>query len=306
MKSWITSGFAPAVLLLVPVVALVLAGCQAEPDHQRFTSSVSAPGAPDADFNAELETAIASGNPELASGRRFSREISGPTVIDRPGHYRVVSDFAVTGAGDAIVIRADHVSLNLGGHVITGPGNKIGRGIVLDGAEHVLVSNGTLRTFGLAVALLSTSHSSIRQVTALGGDEFADPPNGVPPQIGIMLINSFRNRLTDNDLRLVNLGIFVRGGGSYENRISRNRVVGGAMGLLAICYNPAPNEGDTGPMRDDIRRNVLSRFSGGIQTSAGSAHNRFVSNVIYYFDFAWQDNNGSNKFEDNETMQVSR
>jgi hypothetical protein len=232
-------------------------------------------------------------------------EIDGPTVITEPGVYIVVQDFSVPNPGDGIVIRADHVLLIVGDHVLTGPGNMEGRGIVLDGVQHVLVTGGgTLQTWGIGVALIGTSRSSVRGIRVEGGDAMAMPPT-IPPQVGILLVNSAENSIRRNDCRLVNLGVFVRGGGSYRNRIQHNSAVGGDHGLLGICYNPTMGEGPAGPTNDDVRHNLLDRFGTGIQTSEGSANNRFSSNTIRYFNLAWQDLNGTNDFLHNDTMQIS-
>ena len=170
----------------------------------------------DTDYKEALEAAIISES-DIISASLVARtsEISGPTVITEPGTYIVVSDFSVpANPGDGIVIRADHVLLMVRDHVLTGPGNMEGRGIVLDGVQHVLVMGaGVLRTWGIGVALIGTSHSSVRGIRIEGGDAIAMPPT-IPPQIGILLVNSAENSIRRNDCRLVNLGVFVRGGGS--------------------------------------------------------------------------------------------
>ena len=224
-------------------------------------------------------------------------EIHGPTIITEPGAYRVAQDFSAT--EDGIVIRADDVQLFLEDHTITGPGNKAGRAIVVDGVKNASISGGTLRTFGIGVVLLGASGSSVRDVTVEGGDETAAPPTN-PPQIGFLLVNSWRNSLTANELSRVNLGIFVRGAGSFDNRIQQNTVTAGNNGLLGICYNPAMGEGPAGPTRDRVTNNVLDGFGKGIQTSAGSAANRFMANRISFLSLAWEDLNGTNVFVGNK------
>ncbi|MGH7731223.1 MAG: right-handed parallel beta-helix repeat-containing protein [Candidatus Eiseniibacteriota bacterium] len=223
-------------------------------------------------------------------------------MITESGAYRVVQDFTAT--QDGIVILANDVQLSLGGYTITGPGNKVGRGIVVDGARNASIAGGTVRTFGVGVALLGTSGSSVRDVTVEGGDETAAPPAN-PPQIGLLLVNSWQNTLVDNELSRVNLGIFVRGGGSFENRIQQNTMTAGTNGLLAICYNPAMGQGPAGPTRDKVTNNVLDGFGTGIQTSSGSPTNRFVANRIRFLDLAWQDLNGTNVFVGNKTEALS-
>ncbi len=237
--------------------------------------------------------------------RGVATPITGPTVITAAGEYVVANDFSVPAeTGDGIVIEADDVMLDLGGHVITGPGNKSGRAIVANGADRVRVSNGTLATFGIGVALLDAQHCVVHGVNVEGGDETAAPPTN-PPQIGILLVNSSRNFVSHNKCTLVNLGIFVRGGGSRGNRITRNLVVGGDNGLLGICYNPAMGEGPAGPSGDLVTENKLSRFGKGVQASEGSAYNAFNGNIIEYFNLAWEDFNGTNQFLNNATMQVA-
>ncbi len=297
------------VLLVVLSAGFVFSGCQDAED-------VTNPGAeavtePSPEFMAALAKEIESEDdavrkgvegPQSASGGGLNL-ITGPTVITSPGYYRVANDFSAS--EDGIVVQSNWVWLDLGDRTITGPGNKAGRGIVLDDVKHVLVSGGELETFGIGVALLGTTKSCVRRVDVEGGDEFADPGAGNPPQIGILLVNSYRNSVRRNELEGINLGIFVRGAGSFENRIARNSVVGGVNGLLGICYNPAMGEGPAGPQRDVVTANFLCGFGGGIQTSAESVENRFRFNTIRYFSFAWEDLNGSNIFSDNNTAQIA-
>jgi len=244
------------------------------------------------DFEASLEAEISSLNKSNVT------EITGPTVITEPGNYKVAEDFSAT--SDAIVIQADYVRLDLNDHKITGPGNKVGRGIVLDGVSNVIVRNGTLQTFGTGVALLGSSKSIVKNVRVRGGDEVPGPP-----QTGVLLVNSYLNLVRNNEFLDVNLGLFVRGGGSYENRLAHNLARAGNNGVLGICYNPAAGEGPAGPTNDLVRFNTLNRFGAGIQTSAGSANNKFNRNTIYFFNQAWNDFNGTNEFRNNRTKQIT-
>lgn len=300
------------ITMLIGLVALVVTGCSDNSGTSTPTdnSMSDEPSIDTGDFNAYVEKAVESEdyNPEkdLAAVRKGGyfkiNYISGPTTITESGIYRVTDDFTATENG--IVIRADHVILLLGKHTITGPGNKMGNGVMLDGARFVLVFGGKLEMFGVGVMFDHTMHSSARYVEIMGGDEFADPANGVAPQVGIMFKNSAFNLLAANKLHLINLGIFVRGGDSHNNKLYFNKVMGGDMGLLGICYNPIPGEGDAGPHKDFVYQNYLDRFRTGIQTSSGSMRNRFVGNTIKYFNEAYHDYNGSNIFRNNDTMQI--
>jgi hypothetical protein len=254
-----------------------------------------------ASMQSETETA--------ASLSRGIHRIDGPTVITEPGVYVVTKDFSVseeTGeTGDGIVIRSNFVWLDLRGHEITGPGNKIGNGIVVDGARFVVAGNGVLSTFGNGVAFLESRRCAVGLLRIEGGDEKADPPT-VPAQVGFLLVNSARIWIKWNEIEKTNLGFFVRGNGSRHNRIAGNDAVAGDNGLLAVCYNPAEGEGEAGPRHDVVRRNRLSRFNIGIRTSDESSHNRFVMNLIEYFEAPWVDLNGTNEFIDNKTIQLTR
>lgn len=258
------------------------------------------------------------GAPDLASLTRTENDalldrcprgavlIKGPTVISKPGVYRVVQGFSVDQAtGDGIVVRSSGVFLWLGQHRISGPGAKIGRGIVLDNVRHVLVQGGRLESFGVGVALDGAERCAVRGVYVAGDDGFADPANGIPPQIGVLLVNSAYNRIARNHLQRINLGLFVRGAGSHDNVLRRNHVVGGVNGLLGVCYNPAPSAGPEGPTSDRVAANTFSRFGKGIQASAGSARNHFVSNRIEYFSVAYEDLNGTNVFRHNRAVQIT-
>jgi hypothetical protein len=255
-------------------------------------------------FKQNLEAEIQSENGNINLPEGSIKEISEPTIITVPGIYMVVNDFTVS-SGDGIVINSNHVLLWAGHHTIIGPGNKEGRGIVLEGVEHVLVWGGKLETFGIGVALENTIKSAIKNVSVSGGDEFADPPNGIPPQIGILLLNSNKNHILHNSLQLINLGIFVRGPESYNNKIFLNKVKAETNGLLAICYNPAPDAGPEGPTNDKVFLNNLDSFGVGISTSEGSAENTFRLNIIRYFNDPWTDANGTNIFRHNRVEQIS-
>jgi len=279
-------------LLLALALVLTLAGCGRG-------GALLAP-ANDAPSGAEATRRQAAAT--VAQASSSAAEISSPTIITEPGSYRVVQDFSAT--GDGIVIQADDVQLFLEDHTITGPGNKSGRAIVVDGVNNVSISGGTLRTFGVGVVLLGSIGSSVRGVTIEGGDEPAAPPAN-PPQIGILLVNSYRNTLTGNELSRVNLGVFVRGAMSFENQFRQNTVTAGANGLLGICYNPAMGQGPAGPRRDRITNNVLDGFGTGIQMSAGSAENRFTANRIRFKNLPWEDFNGTNVFLGTRTEDLT-
>ena len=293
-----SAGHGAAAILL----ALAIAGC-GQMKHV-LTPEASGPAAEVSGPAAREPGETASAPEDDRDDGRRATPITRPTTITQPGDYRLVRDLQVT-QGDGLVITASHVRLWLGEYRLYGPGNKGGRAIVIDGGQDVMVRGGKIEHFGFGAVLIDASRCRVRDLAIRGGDETADPPNGNPPQIGIMLVNSPMNHVVGNHLRGVNLGLFVRGGGSYGNSIHGNAVVGGSHGLLAICYNPAPGADPTGPHDDRVKYNFLARFGTGVVASTHSAQNIFARNTIRYFTSAYVDQNGTNVFERNRAVQIA-
>jgi hypothetical protein len=156
----------------------------------------------------------------------------------------------------------------------------------------------------MGIVLENSHHSAISRVEINADDVYADPAHGVPPQIGIMAVNSPGNVISRNRINTINLGIFMRGDGTHDNYIFGNRVMGGELGLLGICYNPDGSGDPRGPHDDLVRNNYISRFRGGIQVSAGAHDNTFERNRIEYFAFATEDVDGLSTFHNNHSRQI--
>src|SRR5229473_2793327 len=73
-------------------------------------------------------------------------------LIDKPGAYALDHDIMVAG-GDAIMITASGVTLDLGGHNVGVATPGQGRGIVVLGAKGVRVTNGRVGPFAVNVLL---------------------------------------------------------------------------------------------------------------------------------------------------------
>src|SRR5438105_15660938 len=69
-------------------------------------------------------------------------------LIDKPGAYALDKDIAVAG-GDAIMVTASGVTLDLAGHNVSVSAPGQGRGIVVLGAKGVRVRNGTVGSFAI-------------------------------------------------------------------------------------------------------------------------------------------------------------
>ncbi|MEW5977058.1 MAG: right-handed parallel beta-helix repeat-containing protein [Acidobacteriota bacterium] len=222
------------------------------------------------------------------------------TTITESGSYRLIESFS---SASAIVIQADNVTLDLDGHSMTGPGNKQGIGVSIEGANNVRVHNGHLSDFGIGVRVMNSANVQLDGLQINGHDLGGTPPD---IEIGVLILNSRAVVVENNAISRTFLGIFVRGGSSAGNRIAGNTLTGGNNGALAICYNPATAVGaDPAPQGDLVEGNLISRFNIGIATSIATAGNVFRNNAIAYFGMAVNENTpGANIFLDNQTIQI--
>jgi hypothetical protein len=114
--------------------------------------------------NAVTAAVIALAVAGLAAADQGRTEI-GPTttfpiVINTPGSYVLTADLHVTAVGiRGFQIEADDVTLDLGGHVIQGPGegSAFGTGIYGHNRRNVTITNGTVTEFAYGVFLSGSS-----------------------------------------------------------------------------------------------------------------------------------------------------
>lgn len=196
---------------------------------------------------------------------------SGP--IDSPGNYMLTQDIS-----GEIAILSNDVTLDLNGYSINGPGGKLGSGIQIRGVRGVKVSGGSISNFAFGVVVDGSSNVILRdlRIRAQGL-----PIASLPPETGIMIVQSSNVVVESNAISNTGLGIFVRGGRSYGNRIAGNTITAGTNGALGICYNPAPNDAN-GPRGDLIAGNLVSRFNTAISLSDLSVANVFKENTLVY------------------------
>lgn len=88
-------------------------------------------------------------------------------TIDTPGSYVVVQN--LDAIGDCLVVAADNVTIDLGGHVLAGDGTGEGIKVSFAGAfrSNVAVRNGTVTGFGDGVALFGVVDARVSDVRAL-------------------------------------------------------------------------------------------------------------------------------------------
>jgi parallel beta-helix repeat protein len=140
--------------------------------------------------------------------------------------------------GHGIFIAANDVDLDLNGHVVDGIGSTAGTGVLWwdssDGSswERVTVRNGTIRQFGLGVAMLNDDNV-LRSVTL--------DQNGR----GAFLTNGSRNVIADSTIagsaaEGVDLDWLAR-----DNRITANTITGNRHGIHAdVSFIPAAARGN--------------------------------------------------------------
>jgi hypothetical protein len=216
----------------------------------------------------------------LSDGRRVITRAG--AWVDEPGSYILRFDLR-SERGDGLVITASGVTIDLNGHQITTLSRGTGRGLFVNGASGVTIKNGRVGGFMANVMLSNATNVTVQDMQIVGTDL---APSGGPSEIGINIINSRAALIKGNTISSVNLGIFVRGGGSTGNRITENNVIGGANpahGLLGICYNPAPNAGTAGPRGDLIYNNHIARFGYAFAISEFSIYNIIRDNTFASF-----------------------
>jgi parallel beta-helix repeat protein len=251
-----------------------------------------------------LASALAAGTSyaEDPASRSARHPIAGKTVINRPGSYVLRRGITLQEAGDAILITASNVSLDLDGHTLRGPGGKQGVGIRVQGATGVRVHGGIVARFGIGVQISDSNNVRIEGLQVYGEDAGGPPPG----EVGVLIVNSRGVVVEGNVVASAFLGIFVRGGGSGGNRIANNTLTGGTNGQIGICYNPDGSGDPTGPSGDLVYNNLSSRWNIGIQTSAGTSGNVFRENALAYFQVAFQEVGANqNVLEGNNSIAIT-
>jgi hypothetical protein len=242
-------------------------------------------------------------------------------LIDKPGAYTLANDMMVAG-GDAIMITASGVTLDLAGHnvYVTTPGQ--GRGINVTGAKRVRVSNGKVHLFGVNVLLDHDENVTVEGLQIVGANlallgaagNAADPRASGGPgfsEVGVLLIDTRGAVVRKNTITSESAGIFNRGGGAVGSRFENNTITGGPAGaqdFLAICFNPLPSEGPTGPSACLIQGNHIGHYNiglayQGVETGNISKNNTLaVWGMPYFYPDANADNNKKNTTIVNDTV----
>src|SRR5262245_30344732 len=86
--------------------------------------------------------------------------VTSTLTITNPGTYILARDVRVQ-SGDAIVIRASGVTLDLNGHQLATSTPGTGRGVFVDGATGVAVKNGRIGPFNSNVMVMNAVNVTI-------------------------------------------------------------------------------------------------------------------------------------------------
>ncbi len=200
-------------------------------------------------------------------------------VIDQPGVYMLQSDrMSASNSNPAIMIMANDVMLDLNGRSLMGPGGKMGVGVQIQGASGVVVKNGFISNMAFGV-MVNSSHNVRLSGLQIRGQGL--PVVELPPETGIMLVESSNVAIDGNVIYNTGLGIFVRGGMSRGNSITHNTVTGGTNGVLGICFNPADND-PKGAQANTVYENYVANFATGIQAASTATFNVFKDNFIFF------------------------
>jgi parallel beta-helix repeat protein len=179
------------------------------------------------------------------------------------GSTRLTRDL-VCGPGNGLVIGADGVVLDLGGHTITGAGS--GAGVWVGGFHGVTITKGRISGFAVAVELQQSTGSTVSKLDLHGTDRGINVGTGGGHLIekntisdsgrdGIRLAGSVGNVISKNVLERNVFGIGLANG-SDLNLVEKNAVSGARDWGIALFEGAAGNTLDknvvTGSVYDGI------------------------------------------------------
>jgi len=204
--------------------------------------------------------------------------------------------------GDGITIGANNITLDLGGHTVTGARTRLpsgdAAGIRLSGRSGVTVRRGTVTGFDAGVVV---SGGSANSITGLSVQDNVSSANMGPPDPfgtptftanlgdGIAVINSARNSIVRNVVRANGIydNISVLGAGSDDNTVQSNAVTGApgagltglntvGMGILLDAAVDSPVQSRTSLYRNKVLSNIIER-----NANSGIFNSSNVNGVIY-------------------------
>jgi hypothetical protein len=172
--------------------------------------------------------------------------------------------------GDGIVIGADNITLNLGGHVVDRMGpTDIGAGILNynpatgRGYDGVTIKNGRIQQFNIGVRVVGAARTSISSLSVQASDT------------AIVLAGVQDSLVESNSLRGTILGIHL-GAGTRGTRVVRNSVFDSIAGI----YSAGSSEGSPAGA-NLILKNALGYNGTGILIDTGTDDTAVEGNTVH-------------------------
>ena len=190
--------------------------------------------------------------------------------------------------GDGLVAGVDGITVDLGGHLISGDGapgtTTVDAGVRVAGRHGVAVRNGKVSGFDRGVVLTDSERVTVERITASG-----------MPRSAIFLANSTRSVIMANSLSGNDAGVYLTADSSH-NTVTGNHALGSEQGITmggahdnTIAANLVERNGDNMIIIGDrnlITNNAVANAVGcgdgcgfGISLEMGSG-NLIVGNVV--------------------------
>ncbi|MBM3762590.1 MAG: hypothetical protein FJW36_20375 [Acidobacteria bacterium] len=245
---------------------------------------------------AALAMVVTGANAQPGQGTRFIG-IAGPTMLTEPGTYMLTASQTVSSSsGAGITIMGNNITLDLNGQSIMGTGT--GAGVSVVGARNVTVKNGIIEGALMGVVTMNSTNVKIEGLMIRGR-------MGAPPEAGIMMVATANSVVMNNQILNTALGIFVRGGGSFGNRIEGNTMTHmGSTGPLGICYNPSDTD-PQGPKGDLITRNLIRGYRQAVSITESSEYNVAEGNTFIFRNTASTSPNATNLVRNNTEVKIN-
>jgi large repetitive protein len=183
--------------------------------------------------------------------------------------------------GAGLVVGADGITLDLGGHSVDGDASGDDAGIQVAGHHGVTIANGAVRQFSEGVLVMGGSDVAIRRL------ESTDQGHG-----GITVDGARRVVIADDTVRGAGAGIIVTRSDSVQ--VGANRVSGSASGGIpvfasrhvVVADNSVTTSGQAGiglfdgSAQSQVTGNRVTRSGAGVSLDGGASGNRIAGNSL--------------------------
>jgi hypothetical protein len=231
-----------------------------------------------------------------------------PYTISGSGSFKIKKSLQGGANENGILITGtSNVTLNLNGLTISSIGSTgINTGIKIRNSSYVLINNGNIKGFRVAIEFDTSSFCTAKNLTVSGGllnqpQVYDAPP---PYYSGCKVINSNNTQISWSDWRGLDYGLEVTGNMSYSNKYLSNSVYGGwyaRIGFSGIFYDSPLSS----PHNDLVKNNLITKFRTGIIANTVSGHNKFNGNTIGYYDNNYSNTDSTNEFFNNMYRQLA-